>query len=99
MFIIGYLFQAIGNLTHFLINVYIIVIIVHSVLSWINIPRNQFTHTIDALVRPFLMKIKEFIPLGLVGNIDFTPFIGILLLYFVDQFLVSIILKIGRSLI
>ena len=99
MFIIGYLFQAVGNILHFLINAYIILIIIHSVLSWINIPHNQFTYTLNSLVEPFLVKIREIFPFGMAGNIDFTPFIGIILLYFTDQFIVRILIRIGHSLL
>jgi uncharacterized protein YggT (Ycf19 family) len=45
------------------------------------------------------MKIREIIPIRLAGGIDFTPLIGILLLYFINDFLVKIIIDIGRSLI
>jgi len=99
MFIIGRLFLALGNLLNFLINAYIILIIIHSIMSWINVPRNQFVVIIHSLVEPFLMKIREIIPIRLAGGIDFTPLIGILLLYFINDFLVKIIIDIGRSLI
>ncbi|MCF7885679.1 MAG: YggT family protein [Candidatus Marinimicrobia bacterium] len=99
MFIIGYLFQALGNLLHFVINVYIFLIIIHSILSWVSVPRNKFVTTLNSLVEPFLIKIREVFPFGLIGGVDLTPLIGILLLYFVNEFFVNILLRIGHSLI
>lgn len=99
MFIIGYLFQAVGNLLNFLINAYIILIIIHSVFTWVNIPRNKFITTVDSLVYPFLNRIRRILPFGMAGGIDFTPLIGILLLYFANEFVVNVLLEIGRSLL
>ncbi|SRR6056297_593327 len=99
MFIIGYLFHAVGNLLNFLINAYIILIIIHSIFSWVNIPRNKFIATVDSLVYPFLNWIRRIVPFGMAGSIDFTPLIGILLLHFTNEFVVNVLLRIGKSLI
>ena len=100
MFILGNLFLAIGKLLHFLINAYIIVIIIHSVMSWFNMRQNQITYMVNSIVQPYLIKLREILPFGMAsGGIDFTPLVGILILYFIDGFVIRSIIDIGRSLL
>lgn len=98
MFIFGYLFIALAKILAFVLNLYIFIIIVDTVLSWIRINNyNEYTRIISNLVEPYLSIIRNFVPR--VTGIDFSPLIGILILYFFDEFVINVIRRIGESLI
>ncbi len=98
MFIFGYLFIAFAKLIGFMINSYIILIIVDTILSWVNYSNyNNITRFISSSVEPVLINIKKIIPP--FSSIDLSPMIAILILYFIDEFLVNVIYRFGEILI
>ena len=89
MFILGYLLIAIGKVLSFVINLYVVLIILDSVLSWIPIARDyRITEVISSLVNPVLNPIRNLIP---HISVDISPIIAIAVLYFLDSFVVSAI--------
>lgn len=88
MFVLGNFINAIAVVLRIVIEVEIIVIIINSILSWFPFlryhPINQF---LDAMSSIVLRPLRRIIPP--IGPFDITPFIGILLLIFIDSFLVS----------
>lgn len=97
MFILGNFFYAVGYVLRILINFETTVIIIAAVLSWI--PQLQYTRLYRALrdladivERP----IRRFVPP--IGYVDLTPLIAILLLVFLDRFLVQSLIDLGWRL-
>ncbi len=64
----------------------IVVVIGQAILSWVN-PHAPIAPTLEGLSRPFLAPIRRFVPL--VGGIDLSPLVLILLLQVVQVFLQS----------
>ncbi len=64
----------------------IIVVIGQAVLSWVN-PHAPIAPTLEGLSRPFLAPIRRIVPL--VGGIDLSPLVLILLLQVVQVFVQS----------
>ncbi|MBN2281325.1 MAG: YggT family protein [Candidatus Marinimicrobia bacterium] len=94
MFIIGYLFVSVAKILSLVINIYIILIIIDSILSWLKINNyNEYSRFVGHLVDPYLNTLRQLIPR--FSTVDLTPFFGILILYFTDEFLVNIIKEIG----
>jgi YggT family protein len=58
------------------------------VLSWVN-PHAPIAPTIDALTQPFLSPIRRFVPL--IGGVDLSPLVLILLLQLALTMLKSIV--------
>lgn len=97
MFIIGYLLIAIGKVLSFAINLYVVLIILDAVLSWIPTARDyRITELISFLVNPVLNPIRKLIPR--IG-VDVSPIVAIAVLYFLDNFIVRAIYRMGQMLL
>lgn len=86
---LGNLVFAIAKILDLGINLYIIIIIVRTVLSWFN--PNPYSPGMMFLIRitdPLLYRIRRFLPLSGVG-LDLSPIIAIFGLMFIRYFLVS----------
>jgi len=97
VFILGNFFYAVGYVLRILINLETTVIVIAAILSWI--PQLQFTKLYRALrdladivERP----IRRLVPP--LGYIDITPLLAILLLVFLDKFLVQSLIDLGLKL-
>ncbi len=98
MFVVGNLFSSIAYILDFLLNLYFWVIFARAVLSWIRPdPYNPIVRTICRLVDPVTYKISRIIPTRF-GMVDVAPFILMLLIFFVQKFLVATLLDIGMRM-
>ena len=87
--LLGNMVFAIAKILDLGINLYIIIIIVRTVLSWFN--PNPHSPGMTFLIRvtePVLYRIRRFLPLSGVG-LDLSPIIAIFGLMFVQYFLIS----------
>lgn len=86
---LGNLIFAIAKILDLGINLYIIIIIIRTVLSWFNPnPHSPGMMFLIKITEPVLYRIRRFLPLSGVG-LDLSPIIAILGLMFVRYFLVS----------
>ena len=68
-------------------------------MSWINPdPYNEIVKIVYRITDPILNPIRKLIPLRL-GMIDFSPILAFLLIYFLNYFLVGILIGIGNRLL
>lgn len=91
--IISTFIDSIFQILSILVNAYIWLIIVHSLILLI---QPSFKHPImqifDRLTHPLYRQIRKIIP-TIYNNIDFTPLIVIVGLKFVDLFLIRLLLQ------
>jgi YggT family protein len=74
-----------------LINIYIYIIIIHAVVSWLNPdPSIAIIQFLNRITDPFLNRIRNILPV--TGSIDFSPAAGIIILLLLKQVLVYIFL-------
>ena len=74
---------------HIVLSIYIWIVIIRAVLSWIQAPSLYSVSVIlYNLTEPVLRPIRRFVPPYKMGGIDISPMIVILLLLFLDSFLV-----------
>jgi len=78
----------IGNLFHFVIQIFILLVIIQAVLSFVMDPYHPVRRRIDQIVDPFLQPIRNVVPP--IANLDFSPLILIILLQLVDRYFVSL---------
>ena len=91
--IAGNLLKTLAQLIHFLIQAYILIIIIRSVISWIGtIPRSQFTIILRKLTDPVFRLVHKWLPFTIIGGIDISPVIIVIALYFIDNFLTSVLM-------
>lgn len=70
------------------INAYIWIIIARALLSWVNPdPYNPIVRFLNRITEPVLRQVRYRLPN--LGGLDLSPMVVILILYFMDWFLVS----------
>jgi YggT family protein len=79
----------IGNIINIVANILIILVIVDSVLSFFLSPFHPVRATVDRIVNPLLAPIRRIVPL--VGMLDLSPLIFIVLVEILSSILVRII--------
>lgn len=98
MFVFGNLFSSIGSILYMLLSLYFWIIFARVVLSWVKPdPYNPLVRTICRLVDPATYRISKIIPTR-VGMIDFAPFILMLIIMFLKEFLVKTLFDIGARM-
>ena len=83
------MFVIIANVINFIANLFIFVVIADSVLSFFLSPYHPVRVTMDRIVNPFLMPIRRIVPL--VGMLDLSPLILIILVEILNRALVSLL--------
>jgi YggT family protein len=88
LFVFGNLFSTIAHILDILLEVYMWVVIVRAILSWINPnPYNPLVRIIYGLVDPVTYSISRFFPTR-IGMIDIAPFMLLLIIIFLQKFIV-----------
>ena len=96
MFIIGNMIQAIAYILGMVLQLYMWVIIASAVLSWVNPdPSNPIVRFINNVTEPVFRQIRRYLPVRF-GMVDFTPFIVILILIFLSQWIVPSLEEFSR---
>jgi len=89
MFVAGNFVLAIARLLELVINAYIWIIIARAIISWVNPdPYNPIVRFLYRVTEPVLRPVRHRMPTLAMG-LDLSPMIVILVLYFLDWFLVS----------
>jgi YggT family protein len=96
--IIATLLEAIAQILHMVINLYIWVVIISALITWVNPdPYNPIVQMLRRLTEPAYSFVKRYIP-TVIGGIDLSPIIIILGLQFFDLFIVKILFNIAGSI-
>ena len=89
MFIIGNFLSATASILELVLTFYMWIIIIHALLSWVNPdPYNPIVQFLNSITEPVLYRVRQFLPMSGVG-IDFSPMIVILVIIFLQSFLVN----------
>ena len=95
MFVLGNLIAAAAKILDLLLTMYLWVIIIRAILSWVNPdPYNPIVRLLYQVTEPVLGAIRRWLPIGGFG-IDFSPVIVILVILFLQQFLVQTLIEIA----
>jgi YggT family protein len=87
------LFYSIVQLLHTIINVYIWIIIISALLSFVRPdPSNPIVQTLYRLTEPAYSFIRQKLPFVVFSGIDLSPLIIILGLQFLDTFMMRALL-------
>ncbi|HJM82013.1 MAG TPA: YggT family protein [Nitrospinota bacterium] len=97
MFIIGNFLIAIAQVINIALTLYLWTVIIRALISWVNPdPYNPIVTFLYRVTEPALRPIQKFIPMA--GGIDFSPVVLILVIYFMQFFLVTSLMQIGQAL-
>lgn len=91
--------RAFAQFFHLVITIYIMVIIARSVISWLgNIPPNPFIMILRRLTDPVFRFVHRKLPFTIVGGIDISPIIIVVVLVFIDNFFTGLMLDYANKL-
>jgi len=98
MFVLGNFIIAVAKIIHIVLNIYMWVIIARALISWVNPdPYNQIVQFLYRVTEPVLAQVRRWLPFGRMG-IDISPIIVILVIYFLDEFLIKSMIELAVSL-
>ena len=96
MFMLGNFLMAVATLLNFVLSAYIWVVIARAVITWVNAdPYNPIVRFLRQVTDPLLVKIRRVVPV--MGGLDLSPMILILIIIFLQSFLVPPLQQMARS--
>ena len=91
MFVAQNFLMAVAQLIDFILTIYMWIIIGRAVVSWVNAdPYNPIVRFLYEATEPLLGRIRRYIPIHM-GGLDFSPLILIMIIMFLQSFLVPTI--------
>jgi YggT family protein len=98
MIVISTFIEALAQILHMVINIYIWVVILSALISFVRPdPYNPIVQILYRLTTPVYAFIRRFIP-TIIGGIDVAPIIVILGLQFIDLFAVKLLFALVHAL-
>ncbi len=97
MFVFGDFFVSVATVLDYLLGLYKWIVIIAALISWVNPdPYNPIVRFLYAVTEPVLRPIRRLIGYRL-GPVDISPVIVIIVIIFLQSFLVRVIIKIGQQ--
>ncbi len=97
MFILGNFLVAVARIIDIALMVYLWIIIIRAVLSWVNPdPYNPIVRLLYQVTEPVMARVRRWIPWQGMG-IDISPLIILLAIVFLQSFLVPSLIQLGHS--
>jgi len=98
MFVVNNFMMALAGLIDFLLTAYMWIIIGRAIISWVNAdPYNPIVRFLYEATEPLLGRIRRVLPLSM-GGIDFSPMILIMVIMFLQSFLVPTMKQIAMQM-
>lgn len=98
MFVFANLIVALARVIDVLLTLYLWVVVISALISWVNPdPYNPIVRILRNLTEPILSRLRRLLPLTGMG-IDFSPVVLILIIYFLQWFLVKTLLQFAMRL-
>ncbi len=98
MIVLATLIEAFATILHTLINIYIWVVIIAALITFVRPDTyNPIVQILFRLTNPVYAMIRKFVP-TLIGGVDLAPLIVILVLQFVDLFAVKLLFALANAL-
>jgi YggT family protein len=98
MFVFGNIINGIAEVLDIILNIYMWVIIIRALLSWVNPdPYNPIVQILTKVTEPVLRPIRKLVPPYKVG-IDFSPLIAALIIVFLRAALIKTLFRIAATM-
>ncbi len=78
-----------ASLINSLANLFILVIIIQSILTFVMSPSHPVRRTLDSIVEPFLNPIRRILPP--IAGLDFSPVVLIIIIQIISNLLINIL--------
>ncbi len=97
MIVLSTLVEAVAQILHMVINIYIWVVIIAALITWVHPdPYNPIVQVLNRLTEPVYTFMRKYIP-TVIGGIDLAPIIIILALQFLDLFAVKLLFSLANA--
>src|SRR3989339_47818 len=97
MFVLGNFIAAVARIIDAALTIYMWIIIIRAVLSWVNPdPYNPIVRLLYRVTEPVMALVRRWIPLRGMG-IDFSPIIILLAIVFLQSFLVKSLMELAYT--
>ena len=97
MFVIGNALSALATVIHYVLEIYIYVVVARALISWVNPdPWNPIVQFLVKVTEPALAPIRRII--GRRVGLDLSPFVLILILVFLQRAIVPSLLQIAVAM-
>jgi YGGT family. len=98
MFVLTNFMVALARIIDIVLTIYMWIIIFRAVISWVNAdPYNKVVIFLYKVTEPVLRPVRRILPMRNMG-IDFSPIVVILVIIFLQYFLVETIIQLARNL-
>lgn len=98
MFVFSYFIGALAQVVDWALWAYLWMIVARAVLSWVNPdPYNQIVRFLVRATEPVLRPVRRMIPMHQIG-LDLSPMIVILVIIFLQSFLVRMLYRIAAEM-
>jgi YggT family protein len=99
VYFVGYFIMAVANVLHYFLFFYMWIIIARAVLSWVSPdPYNPIVRFIYKVTEPVMYQVRSRLPVSF-GGIDFAPVVVILIIYFLQTFVVNSLMRFSQSML
>jgi YggT family protein len=99
MFVLGNFLAAVAKLLDFVLNIYLWIVIIRALLSWVNPdPYNPIVRFISQITDPLFYRVRRWCPWAAIGGIDFSPMLIMLGIFFLQSFLVQSLLQLAYTI-
>jgi YggT family protein len=98
MFVLGNFLGAIAGVLDIVLTIYMWIVIISALISWVNPdPYNPIVRFLYSVTEPVFATVRRLLPFPNMG-IDFSPIIVLLIIVFMQQFLVRTLHQIAMNL-
>jgi YggT family protein len=98
MFVLSNFMVALARIIDIVLTIYMWIIIFRAVISWVHAdPYNKVVIFLYKVTEPVLRPVRRILPMRNMG-IDFSPIVVILVIIFLQYFLVETIIQLARNL-
>lgn len=98
MFVFGNFLSALAKILNMVLSLYMWLIIIRALASWFSPdPYNPIYQFLIRITEPVLGYIRRFLPIR-AGTVDLSPVIAILVIIFLQAFLVQTLYQVGMKM-
>jgi YggT family protein len=98
MFVLGNFVGAIAGVLDIVLTIYMWIVIIAAVISWVNPdPYNPIVRFLVSVTEPVFASVRRILPFPYMG-IDFSPLIVLLVIVFLQQFVVRTLHQIAMQM-
>ena len=98
MFVMKNLIFAVATILDYVLLAYMWILVIRALLSWVNPdPYNPIVRALYSITEPVLSFLRRKFPL-MAGTIDFSPLVAILVIVFLQRFLVKTLIDLAARI-